>query len=537
MLQFLKLVLKTTTFVIVFLMIQTSSTFAQKANIINDVFWNTTNGSPIYSQGGGIFKFKDPTSGIEKYYWYGVHYKEAELYQSDPSTTYPNCTFESVTCYSSTDMVHWTFEADVLTKQELQKQDGDKKKWVGRMGVAYIKDVNSYAMFIQHDKGVLVAVASTPTGNFTWHQKIDMEPLIGTPNTGDQTVFTDEETCKSYLVYCYGTGRNKIYISELGVKNGLIGLLDCVQVFKGDGREGNCMFKYKGKYYLCASNLYGWDASLAYYLVADSVKGPYMPTNEMLVMQGSESDYAHVTQTGFFYTYKVNNQETVIYCGDRWADFAGNGLGYNQWLPMSFNNQTPIFNSLSAWNFDYKTGNWQVGIENNFVKNGSFEADRKLIPSNFKPIQLQLLGWHTNVLVGSIISNDSGSIKLNHDNSLADRKIVIGEKSLMITDKVKFKRNINQLIESTTNVPLPNGTYTLSAVVKNDIHFNTLEMYAISNGKKYKTSFNKENTNWSTITINNVKIENGKVEIGFYADGNENATCYIDDVSLIKRPK
>jgi Glycosyl hydrolases family 43 len=506
---------------------------AQESNINNDVFWNTTNGSSIYSQGGGIFKFKDPSTGKEKFYWYGVHYKEAELYKTDPSITYANCSFESVTCYSSTDLVHWTFEADVLTKEALEKQDGSKRKWVGRMGVAYIKDANSYALFIQHDKGLLVAVASTPTGNFTWYNKINMEPYIGTPNTGDQSVFTDEDSGKSYLVYSYGKGRNKIYISELGIKDGLIGLVDCTQVYKGEGREGNCMFKYKGKYYLCSSNLYGWDASLVYYLVADSIKGTYLPTNEMLVMPGSALDFAHVTQTGFFYTYKINHQETVIYCGDRWADFAGNGLGYNQWVPLSFNNKTPIFNSLSAWKFDYQTGNWSVAVENNYVKNGSFEADRKLIPSNFKPVQQQLLGWNTIVLEGTPISNDSGSIILNHNNNLAERRIVIGEKSLMITDKVKFKRNISQLIESTTNVPLKNGLYTLSAIIKNETKFNTLEMYALSNGKKYKSDLNNEHTNFTTISIKNIKVQNGKVEIGFYAAGNENAACFIDDMSLI----
>ena len=29
-------------------------------HIKNDVFWNTENRQPIYSQGGGIFKFVDP---------------------------------------------------------------------------------------------------------------------------------------------------------------------------------------------------------------------------------------------------------------------------------------------------------------------------------------------------------------------------------------------------------------------------------------------------------------------------------------------
>ncbi|WP_294185821.1 family 43 glycosylhydrolase [uncultured Sphingobacterium sp.] len=167
----------------------------------------------------------------------------------------------------------------------------------------------------------------SPNGPFKWHQRIDMTGMIGTSNTGDQTVFTDEDTGKSYLVYSYGKGRNKIYISQIGVKDGKVGLLDCNMVFKGEGREGNCMFKHNGKYYLFASNLYGWDSSFAYYLVSDHIYGPYTPTHEMLIMEGSEDDYAHVTQTGFFVTLKGTKKQTVIYCGDRWANFAGNGLG------------------------------------------------------------------------------------------------------------------------------------------------------------------------------------------------------------------
>ena len=60
-------------------------------------------------------------------------------------------------------------------------------------------------------------------------------------------------------------------------------------------------------------------------------------------------------------------QDTVIFCGDRWAGFAGNGLGFNQWCPLSFDaNGNPYFNSLSAWNFDLETGNWTVDKTNNY---------------------------------------------------------------------------------------------------------------------------------------------------------------------------
>ncbi len=111
---------------------------AQAGNIKNDVFWNTQDGKPIYSQGGGIFKFADPTTGAKKYYWYGVHYKEAGAYRENPSITQHSVTFESVTCYSSIDLVHWKFEGDVLTKEEIRKHS-QRSTWLGRLGVAYIK--------------------------------------------------------------------------------------------------------------------------------------------------------------------------------------------------------------------------------------------------------------------------------------------------------------------------------------------------------------------------------------------------------------
>lgn len=510
---------------------------AQSLNIKNDVFWHTKNGLPINSQGGGIFQFADPLTGEKKYYWYGVHYLEADTYRNDPSVTPKNATFESVTCYSSTDLANWTFEADVLTKEELKKQKDYRKTWVGRLGVAFIPELKKYAMFVQHGSGVLISVSDTPTGQFSWHQQISMKDMIGTTNTGDQTVFTDEDSGKSYLIYSYGQGRNKIYVSEIGVKNGKVNLLDCTEVFRGESREGNCMFKYNNKYYLCASNIYGWDSSLAYYLVSDNIRGPYVTKKGMLVMNGTSDDYAHVTQTGFFVNVKGSKQETVIYCGDRWANFAGNGLGYNQWFPLSFDGHTPYFNSLGSWNLDAKTGEWNVAADNNYVKNGSFEADRRRVPNPVKPVQLQFTGWKTKVIKGNAISFDTiRSPYLNHNNSESDRKVVIGEKSLALSDKVDFQREVSQTIMSSPFVKLESGNYVLTAKIKNSGHFVQLEMYATSNDKTLKYAVSEENSSWITIRIEDIKIENGKVEIGFLADGAANAFCLVDDVSLVKIP-
>ena len=497
--------------------------------ITNDVFWKTTKGTPIYSQGGGIFRFPDPVTGEEHYYWYGVHYAGAETYLASPTGKTSNTGFTSVTCYKSDDLVNWTFVNDVITASSL-----GWSYWVGRLGVAYVPEAKKYALVMQYNSSVLISVCDSPTGTFKWHNNIDMTSRIGTSNTGDQTVFTDDNG-KSYLVYSYGSGRSRIYLSEIGVKDGLVTLLDCQQVYKGAGREGNCMFKYKGKYYICASDLYGWNASNVYYLQSDSIYGPYTPTNSMLKMPGADKDYGHVTQTGFFYTVKGTQQETVIYCGDRWADFAGNGNGYNQWCPLSFVNNAPYFNSLSQWTLNAVTGEWAVGKDNNYIKNGSFDADRVYIPSGNKPVQTYLTGWTFQVTKGRTIAVGSAtSPVLNANNSSTDRAIVTGNKCLYIHDSIDYTRKIYQTITSTTHVPLTDGLYTMTAKVKSGSSFKQLTMFAQSNDSTFNVDLPYSDSQWHSVEIKNILIKNGKVDVGFIADGAARVWCRIDDVTLIK---
>ena len=497
--------------------------------IINDTFWNTTKGTPIYSQGGGIFRFPD-ANGVEHYYWYGVHYKGAETYRANPDGKKEDTGFVGVSCYQSDDLVNWTFVRNVLTPSAL-----GWAYWVGRLGVAYVPEAKKYALLVQYNDNVLVATCSSPTGNYTKHNQIDMTNIIGTPNTGDQTVFTDPDTGKSYLCYSYGKGRSRIYLSEIGLKDGKIGLLDCHEIYKGSGREGNCMFKYKNKYYVCGSDLYGWNASNVYYLESSSIYGPYTPTNNMVVMPGSGNDYGHVTQTGFFYTLHGSEQETVIYCGDRWADFAGNGNGYNQWCPISFVNNKPYFNSLSEWHLDAETGRWWVGENNNYVKNFSFDADRVFMPSANKPSQAYLRGWTTVVRKGNVVAiGDENSPQLNANNSSSDRATVMGNKCLNIQDKKAFTRVVYQRISSTTHVPLPDGRYTMTCYVKSGSAFNTLYMYAKVGSDTARVDMPYSDSKWHKVVMDDVTIQGGSVEVGFFADAPANAWCHIDDVSLIR---
>ncbi len=108
---------------------------ASSQTITNDCFWKDTSGKNIYSQGGGVFKFGDT------YYWYGVHYTGADKYAASPTGKNGECYFQSVTCYSSKDLVNWKFENDVLTGKT--KTIG-MVTWFGRLGAAYCPKSGKY---------------------------------------------------------------------------------------------------------------------------------------------------------------------------------------------------------------------------------------------------------------------------------------------------------------------------------------------------------------------------------------------------------
>ena len=102
----------------------------------NDVFWKDTSGNPIYSQGGGVLKVGST------YYWYGAKYNGAVTYYNNPGAGKNSDTsFSAITCYSSTDLVHWKFEGNVMTASDVGGGG-----WVGRIGVAHNPTTGKYVL-------------------------------------------------------------------------------------------------------------------------------------------------------------------------------------------------------------------------------------------------------------------------------------------------------------------------------------------------------------------------------------------------------
>ncbi len=462
---------------------------AASNTIVNDTFWKDTSGKYIYSQGGGVFKFGDT------YYWYGVHYKGAETYAANPSKKNNDTGFVSVTCYSSKDLVNWKFENDVLTAST---KNFGFAYWFGRLGVAYCPKSKRYVLVAQYNESVMFASCDSPTGNFRVENVQDQITNVQKQGTGDQTIFVDDDG-QAYLICSNKGGRGHQYVSKLRESDFLYAE-PAVEVAKGSGREGNCMFKYKGKYYFCASDLHGWNSSHSYYMVADNINGPY---SGWKVMGGTDNDFSHVTQTGFFYTVKGSKEETVLFCGDRWSDFAGNGIGYNQWVPLTVNGNDVQFNSLSEWELDSVTGQWSVGAGNNYILNPSFEADRVS--------QTTLAGWKA---LGTGNSNKNSA--------------KTGNWSAQQWSDSPYKATLSQ------NAAVPNGTYTLKAWVRSSGGQNQSYIYVKGyGGNERQIALNKKIDSWQEVSISDIVVTNGKIQVGIYSDANAGNWVFFDDFSLI----
>ena len=475
--------------------------------IRNGTFWKDTAGTPIYSQGGGILKIGP------RYYWYGVKYAEAVSYAAAPGKFARQTHFSAVTAYSSTDLVHWAFEGDVLTPEGLGTF-ADPTAWIGRMGVVYHQATRKYVLLTQYGgaggAGLLFATSATPTGPFRVDRLQQGIDNVASPTSGDQTVFTDDDG-QPYLIFSNNGDRRQLYVAPLRASDFLhVGAATKIHHAPGGGREGNAMFKHKGLYYFLSSDLHGWNASRSYYMTAPRITGPYSPEKRLA---GTEADFSHVSQNGFFIPVQGTAGTTVIYAGDRWSNFAGNGLGYNVWVPLSFNGAEPAFNSLSEWTLDAAAGTWRTGSGNNYVRNPGFEADRVG--------QAHVAGW---VASWTSIGGDAPIV-----NTLDGRT---GRWALTLKHPGKSMGSAVQ------DIPLPNGVYTLKAWVRSSGGQGVARLYASGHGGAERMlPLDRVISAWTEVTLPGIKVDTGNVQIGVYTEGKEGDWVSLDDVSLVREER
>ncbi len=463
---------------------------AASATIQNDVFWKDTAGNPIYSQGGGVLKVGNV------YYLYGVRYNGAVTYYNNPAGgKNGNTGFSAITIYSSTDLANWKFEGNAITSSELNGG------WIGRVGVARNPNTGKYVLVSQLDSGLVFLTSSTPNGRFTRAGTQSNIANVTTGMSGDQSIFTDEDG-KAYVIFSNKSGRSHLYVSALRPSDYLhVEPAKNIYNSSSGGREGNIMFKNAGTYYFCSSDLHGWNSSQTYCISSRNIMGPY---SAEFVLKGTSADFSHVTQTGLAFTVTGTAGSFVMFGGDRWADFAGNGIGYNQWMPVTFSGTTPTFHSVSQWNVDAAAGTWSVGSGNNYVLNPSAEADRVALSS--------LAGW-----------TNTGS---GNNNKLGGHT---GRWSFSQTGSSAYSSSRYQTIA------VPNGTYALSAWVKSSGGQRKATIFTRNfGGSELSSSINRSIGSWTKVTVSGITVTNGSIQVGVQSDANGGNWVNVDDYSLVR---
>ena len=315
----------------VFLILSASGVEAR--DIVRGELWLDTSGNPINAHGGGIL-YHDG-----KYYWYG-EYKTGKTVLPDWATW--ECYRTDVTgisCYSSPNMVDWTFEGIVLPAVPADpSHDLHPSKVLERPKVIYNARTGKFVMWAHVDSADYgkaaagVAVSDSPTGPFTYLGSFRPNDAM----SRDQTVFVDDDG-KAYQ-FASSEDNATMYINEL-TDDYLRTTGNFTRNFIGESREAPAVFKRNGKYYVLTSGCSGWDPNSAEIAVADSIMGPWTVLGDPC--RGSDADKTFYAQST--YVQPVHGmKDTYLALFDRWKKTDLKDSRY-VWLPIEWTEDgTPV---------------------------------------------------------------------------------------------------------------------------------------------------------------------------------------------------
>jgi hypothetical protein len=299
--------------------------------------WTDQNGNPLQLHGLGVIK----VGGT----WFAVG--EDKTGESSGNTS-----FQDIPCYSSTDLAHWTFQSQALTRQG--SGDLGPNRIVERPKVIFNNSTNQYVMYLHIDSGsygeakVGVATSSSVCGPYSYRGSF--QPLGF--QSRDIGLFQDTD----------GTG----YLLSEDRVNGLridrlssdyLSVTGAVTVFADF--EAPALVKIGGTYYVFGSHLTGWSTNDNVYATSTSLSGGWSAFTTFAPV----GTHTYNTQTANVIPVQGSSGTTYIYAGDRWT--TGNlGTSPLVWLPLAIRAGTVTVGWFNQWTVDTGVGTWQATASN-----------------------------------------------------------------------------------------------------------------------------------------------------------------------------
>jgi hypothetical protein len=234
--------------------------------IRNHTAWRDTQGNPIDCHEGGLLRVG------AKYFWYGrsYHGNDRGIYGTEGAKF--RC---GINCYSSGNLVDWTFAGRILSYPDLG--------WITtgtwhRPRVVFNEKTSKYVLWffclgIPDGKPWVkdvVAIADHPTGPFQilGERKMPIEP------SGDLALLVDVDG-RGYLAN--GDWRRNGFVLRLtdDFQNATGEPVKALPAGHLTEYEGLSMARFKDKYIFAGSGVAGLDPTETTYAVADAAIGPY----------------------------------------------------------------------------------------------------------------------------------------------------------------------------------------------------------------------------------------------------------------------
>ena len=305
--------------------------FAQAAsNIVRPgAVWSDTQGARIEAHGGGVIRYDG------KFFWFG----EDRAQGQDPAKRY-------VSCYDSSDFVHWTSHGDALA---LADPEDLGPNWVlERPKVYHDTRTRQFVMYFHLDDShykvarVGIATSSSVCGPYTFVR--GFRPLG--EESRDIGQFVDDDGT-AYLIFesrpTKGFFIAKLTADDLGVAE--------KTSFVPVPLEGGALVHLGAWYYVVGSHMTGWRPNPDVYAVSHSIHGPWSSFQNIAPPEPN----TYGSQPTMLFKLKGTRETSVIYMGDIWNPRALWDSRY-LWMPLDIGNGKLRLPDPKPWKVNAITG-------------------------------------------------------------------------------------------------------------------------------------------------------------------------------------
>jgi beta-xylosidase len=321
-------------------LVLSSGGFAQAAPTIKpgDI-WRDDRGEHINAHGGGILKVADT------WYWFGEYRPKDPV----PGRRY-------VSCYASTDLVHWSFRGLPI---DMTAPEDIGPNWVlERPKVFYNAKTGKFVMYMHIDgpldpketnphlayKLARVGVAVSDTAEGPYRYLRSFRPLE--QESRDIGQFIDDDG-SAYLIF-ESRPTKGFYIAKLSDD-----YLDVAEptAFIRAPIEGGALVRHDGLYYVLGSGLTGWSPNPNKYATAKDLKGPWSEFKDIAPPETN----TYNSQSTLLLKVAGTDKTTVVYMGDQWKPAAQWDSRY-LWMPVEIGAGKLRLPVPREWMIDVKTG-------------------------------------------------------------------------------------------------------------------------------------------------------------------------------------